>query len=64
MYGQLAELQESTESSRRFLYDLVDQIRLGKIKPEQIELVEGGGFKVNFPPNQGDGLAVEIDKET
>jgi hypothetical protein len=63
MYGRLAETQESTEASRKFLYDLVDQLRLGKIKLEQIELIEGGGFKVNPLLDRKDDMAAETDKE-
>jgi len=54
MYGRLAEQQAVTEANRHFLHGLVDQLRLGAIKPEQLELLEGGGFKVN-------PLAEEVD---
>lgn len=57
MYGRLAEVQEKTEASRQFLHGLVMQLRDGAVKPEQVELLEGGGFKVIPLPEPEDDAA-------
>lgn len=50
LYGRLAERQEATELNRRFLYDLVLKLKSGEVKPDQLEELEGNGFKVNPLP--------------
>lgn len=47
MYGRLAEVHETTEASRVYLYELVLQLISGEVKPEQVEELPDGGFKVN-----------------
>ena len=59
MYGQLAEQQEATEAARKFLHGLVGGLRLGVIKPAQVELTEDGGFKVNSLPEEESDVDVE-----
>lgn len=47
MYGRLAEQHDATESSRKFLYDLVLKLKSGEVKIEQVEELPDTGFKVN-----------------
>ena len=58
MYGKLSEQLEATEEARHFLFVLVESVRTGEIKPEQIQLKEGGGFTVD-PPETPDTEPVE-----
>lgn len=52
LYGRLAEQLERTEANRKFLYELVLQLQSGAVKLEQVEIIEGGGFKVNPLPEE------------
>jgi len=64
MYGLLAEQQEATEAARKFLHGLVGGLRLGVIKPAQVELTEDGGFKVNpLPEEESDVDAEEAPRK-
>ena len=51
MYGRLAEQQQGTEAARLFLTGLVLRLRAREIEPEQVVLLEGGGFRVDPKPD-------------
>ena len=52
MYGRMAEQQAQTEANRFFLHNLVVSLLTGTVKIEQVEPLEGGGFKVNPLPEE------------
>ncbi len=62
MYGRLAEQLDAAEANRMFLHELVLTLLSGKVKREQIEAIEGGGFTVNPLPESESPKEVRKDQ--
>jgi len=59
----LAEQLAASEAARVFLYGLVLDLRSGRVKPEQVEELAGGGFKLNALPEQEDATQASADSQ-